>query len=1616
MATIINAIRTVFSAQGAGDVEDATDRVGRAQNRLGQASASAGRSFAAQSSGLGGLVAAYAGAAATIFAITEAFNILNRAAQAETIVRGTNTLASELGQSGPRILKSVQEITQGQLTLAESAQNVNIALAAGFNTKQIESLTNIATKASRALGRDLTESIQRVTRGAAKLEPELLDELGIFTRIDPAVRAYANSLNVTEASLTSFERRQAFVNAVIEEGNKKFGAIDTAAPSAQKSLEQLRAQVTELGTEFLQFTNSILAPLVDFFRFNAGNALLLFGGILSLVLGKGISLFKDWASSSLTSLSIFANRLAQVAEIVRGNFQNIQAAATAAKDAITARGGLAGTAAGLQSTGLTSAQATQLAGTGNFTTQLRGAGSRQLAQDVAQARQRFLAGGATVGAQRQADITTFQRAIDNLTASMRTETLAFKDAERALAAYNAAAANASVSTRLLTTASNLAGLAARGAAAAFTILNRALGAIAFVVTAAQLAFLTLGIDVLGKFRERLNKTTQSAENAKAGINALNIVAAGSNAQLTSSLKAVGATDKDLENIPKRLEDIDDIVESAALSVARLKEQMSQPTVDRDNVELGAQVAEAAVAQINSVSAAEKLAVATKYLTDIQYDLATATGAARDDLLQQELLYKALIERYKVAADTLAPLIGAISRISGIDSTVIAEIAIGTGAVVQRSRDGVTILGKYISTLEGADAATSSYATSGFALQNVLNLANDEFERGSTDSERLSQKLAGAISSFNELKASGMATTAALTAVGQEIDNLSNKVRDLKSLEASLDGVRKAFGSSIQAVESAAFSGFIDASGKIAKNTDETARNQQQYLKDIIESTENAYVLSQTATTLNAEQQKQVELNITAKKALTGQLLQNVQAVQQLVIAESNRTAELEQQRAILRAQESLSLAQATASANATRRTIRQDAAQQGIDILRSELDIEKKSYELAIDAQKIADDILNVESQIAIVKKSAASSIAADRARLASARAELKLAQAERAITIAERDPGSSQQDIINARRDVILLQQQIAKEEYKNNIEIIKSQGGINKAQEELDKSKIDQQIAILNSQINFDATQYNRKLELFDKETKLAEDRIRGQVGAITDQRAILNSQKDLDLLKIEQDKANAEKESKLLISQLEGYKSFSDSTTALIGGLEAFAVTVGEILGFAGADTSKIEQVVKDLPKTIIQDIDSTIARVNKNLVEQNNLYAQQATAVENVFGTTKTSLDQQSTALTEQLAGYQTLRKSQKQNLIDELEGSKIVLREKIRLLEAEKDLIDAQSQASGVNITAQLAEAQAEYAQVTQQLDFVLQDLSFETNIFKQALLGVKSAFRDTLTNELVNLNNSLYDTSEETKSFGERLRDSIGNVLRSVQEQFFRTAIAEPVSNFITDKIFGLFGLESNRGIEAARVDPDGALRVRLADGNILGDSVSNLFEGAGGKEGGFFSNLFSGISDFFSGLFGKNGIVANLFTGIFGSGGLFSSIFTGFGSIFGGLFGGIGSIFGSIFKGVFGLFGMAQGGMVQMASGGQLRDRVPTLLEPGEFVIRKPMARQIGVPALQQMNATGQTPMSAPVINFKNEGTAKSIQTEEPRFDGEKYVIDIITRDLQNNGPIRRTLRGGDV
>lgn len=230
-----------------------------ASRALGMGTGASGRDFAKESQGLGGLVRLYATFAANIFAVTAAFQQLSSAMDTSNMIAGMRQLGAVSGVSLLNISKNLVAATDGAISMRDAMQATAMASSAGLNAKQIEDIGLIAKSTSQALGRDMTDSITRLTRGVVKLEPELLDELGLFTKIGPAAEKYALSIGKSVSQLTDFERRQAFANAVIKEGLDKFATIKLEA----NPYSRLLATLKDVAFVALDLINKVLKPLVN---------------------------------------------------------------------------------------------------------------------------------------------------------------------------------------------------------------------------------------------------------------------------------------------------------------------------------------------------------------------------------------------------------------------------------------------------------------------------------------------------------------------------------------------------------------------------------------------------------------------------------------------------------------------------------------------------------------------------------------------------------------------------------------------------------------------------------------------------------------------------------------------------------------------------------------------------------------------------------------------------------------------------------------------------------------------------------------------------------------------------------------------------------------------------------------------------------------------------------------------------------------------------------------------------------------------------------------------------------------------------------------------------------
>ena len=232
-------------------------------------------------SGSSGLVGAYATLAANVFAATAAFNALRNASQVQQLEQGLEVLGRSAGRNLTVMADGFREAAGFAVSYDQALKAISVGSSASFSSTQIEGLAEVAKAAATALGRDVGDAVDRLTRGAAKLEPEILDELGIFVRLDDASAKYAASLGVAGSELTRFQQRQAFANEILDQGRRKFGEVGQEVDAS--AFDRLAATLADLSRTVLDFLNSVLDPLAGFL---AENTIALSG--LFLIITKGI--------------------------------------------------------------------------------------------------------------------------------------------------------------------------------------------------------------------------------------------------------------------------------------------------------------------------------------------------------------------------------------------------------------------------------------------------------------------------------------------------------------------------------------------------------------------------------------------------------------------------------------------------------------------------------------------------------------------------------------------------------------------------------------------------------------------------------------------------------------------------------------------------------------------------------------------------------------------------------------------------------------------------------------------------------------------------------------------------------------------------------------------------------------------------------------------------------------------------------------------------------------------------------------------------------------------------------------------------------------------------------
>ena len=269
-------------------------------------SSGASKNFSKMSQGMGGIVGAYATLAANIFAIGAAFRFLESAGDLQKLKEGQVLYASATGVALKSLTNDIIAATDAQITFANASQSAAIGKAAGLTNDQLTRLGKGAKDASIILGRDVTDSFNRLIRGVTKAEPELLDELGIILRLNDATEKYAATIGKSAQDLTQFEKSQAVTVEVLDQVESKYGRIMAVMEPSGNQFTQLGKAFDDIVNHIKEFAAAIATPIAGVLT---EQPLLIAGILLALgntLINTGLT---QWTQNASDAADVYGKKL-----------------------------------------------------------------------------------------------------------------------------------------------------------------------------------------------------------------------------------------------------------------------------------------------------------------------------------------------------------------------------------------------------------------------------------------------------------------------------------------------------------------------------------------------------------------------------------------------------------------------------------------------------------------------------------------------------------------------------------------------------------------------------------------------------------------------------------------------------------------------------------------------------------------------------------------------------------------------------------------------------------------------------------------------------------------------------------------------------------------------------------------------------------------------------------------------------------------------------------------------------------------------------------------------------------------------------------------------------------
>jgi len=191
--------------------------------------------------------------------------MVKQAMDIEPVRKSFDQLSQSIGESSDAMLKSLKDASKGAVSEYDLmlASNKAMKLWVAQNTEDMTKLMKIARLYGQQMWQDVTKSFDDIVTWLWRWSAMILDNLWIVVNQTEAQEKYAQSLWKTADQLTDAEKKQALVNATLEEGQKALDKFGEPAQTMQERMSELKNSFTEVWTKIWTAMLPVLEKLLE---------------------------------------------------------------------------------------------------------------------------------------------------------------------------------------------------------------------------------------------------------------------------------------------------------------------------------------------------------------------------------------------------------------------------------------------------------------------------------------------------------------------------------------------------------------------------------------------------------------------------------------------------------------------------------------------------------------------------------------------------------------------------------------------------------------------------------------------------------------------------------------------------------------------------------------------------------------------------------------------------------------------------------------------------------------------------------------------------------------------------------------------------------------------------------------------------------------------------------------------------------------------------------------------------------------------------------------------------------------------------------------------------------